>query len=336
MRRTCSPEFASLLLVAALVAWAASVEAEAEPLVTEAEAEPFVTGAEAEPPNSFAGAELSADELLEALATSRSRQFKPIGRTSVLFRMRTESRVTAGFKVESHASHHGYRCEIAAYRVSRLLGLDTVPPTVFRQATRREIKSRFHKEKTGRWKEVANATVWRDNGVVDGAASFWIKSPKRRLSSKRGAWQPWLRVDMPIPDGSTELARDLSSMIVFDFLVANWDRYSGGNLLMSPGGDRAILIDHDAAFSRLNEPLYRRLLDELMRTERFSAALVERLTALDAEAIEAELAEDPGHAAEPLLNDAQIAALLDRRQTVLSHVAALIDEHGSDRVLFFP
>ncbi|MEM7137213.1 MAG: hypothetical protein AAF500_11575 [Myxococcota bacterium] len=332
MRRTSSREFASLLLAAALVASAASVEA--EPSSADAGTAPRV--ADGAPPNSFAGAEMSADELLEALATSRSRQFKPVGHTSILFRMRTESRVTAGFKVESHGSHQGYRSEIAAYRVSRLLGLDTVPPTVFRQATRREIKSRFHKEKTARWKAVANATVWRDDGLVDGAASFWIKNPKRGLASQRGAWQAWLRVDMPIPAESADLARDLSSMVVFDFLVANWDRYSGGNLLKSPGGDRAILIDHDAAFSRMNEPLYRRMLDELMRTERFSAALMERLAALDAEAIEVELAEDPSHAKEALLNEAQIEALLDRRETVLSHVAALIDEHGADRVLFFP
>jgi hypothetical protein len=36
------------------------------------------------------------------------------------------------------------------------------------------------------------------------------------------------------------------------------------------------------------------------------------------------------------LNAAQIADVLDRRATILSYVAALIEERGEDDVLFFP
>lgn len=305
--------------MAALVAWVVSP-----------------AGAERDPAPSFVGTDVSADVLLEALAASPSRQFKPIGHTSVLFRMRTVSRITAGFKVESEGHENGYRAEIAAYRLSRLLELDNVPPTIFRQATRREIQSRFHREKRHRWKSVEAETVWQPDGAVDGAASYWIKNARRGLEKRKGSWQAWLRVDGVIPDGQSAIARDLSTMTVFDFLVGNWDRYSGGNLLVSPDGSRAILVDHDSAFRRLNEPLYRRMLDDLMRTERFSAEVVQHLTALDRESIKLELANDPSHRAQPLLNDAQIDAVLDRRATILSHVAALVGEHGPEQVLFFP
>lgn len=318
MRRTYSREFASLLL-AALVAWTGA----------------RVYAAADEPP-SFVGTRVAQDSLLEALATSKSRQFKPVGRTSVLFRMRTVSRVTAGYKVESHGREQGYRAEIAAYRVSRLLMLDNVPPTIFRQATKQEIRSRFHKEKLARWPGVARATSWQRNGVVDGSASYWIKGAHRGLEERRDDWTSWLRIDGSIPAGKTKLARDLSTMILFDFLVANWDRFSGGNLLMNPEQTRAILVDNDRAFARIDEELYEQLLDDLMNTERFSGEVVDRLVTLDRDAIEEELARDPSHARQPVLADKQVAAILDRRETILSHIAALAEEHGSERVLFFP
>jgi hypothetical protein len=105
---------------------------------------------------------------------------------------------------------------------------------------------------------------------------------------------------------------------------------------MNEEGTRAFLVDHDRAFSKLNEKVYRRLLEALMRTERFSSTVVDRLLVLDEKTIEQELARDPSHAVQPLLSDGQIDAVLDRRSTILSHVASLIEEHGRESVLFFP
>jgi len=292
--------------------------------------------AEPDPVPLFVGTTVSQDALLQALATSPSRQFKPVGRTSVLFRMRTASGVTAGYKVKSRNMEQGYKSEIAAYRVSRLLLLDNVPPTIFRLATRKEIKARFHKEKLDRWSSVQRATSWEDDGTVVGAASYWIKGARRGLEDRKGTWQTWLRIEGTIPPGKTELARDLSTMAMFDFLVANWDRYSGGNLLMNDEKTRAFLVDHDRAFSTLNEKLYERLLGDLARTERFSKGVVDQLVVLDRNAIHQELAQDPSHGSQPLLTDAQITALLDRRAAILSYIAALVEEYGDDKVLIFP
>lgn len=319
MRRTYSREFVSLLLTAAVVAWASSrVSAEPDPM----------------PP--FTGTTVSQDALLRVLATSPSRQFKPVGRTSVLFRMRTEARVTAGYKVKSKSGGDGYRSEIAAYRVGRLLFLDNVPPTVFRVATRKEIKARFHKDRLDRWWSVQHATAWEDDGTVFGAASYWVKGARRGLEDQKGTWQTWLQTEGTIPSGKTKLARDLSTMVLFDFLIGNWDRYSGGNLLMNPDRTRALLVDNDHAFSNLNERLYEKLLANLTRAERFSRTVVDQLVLLDRNVIQQALAQDPSHNARPLLTEAQIAAVLDRRAAILSYIAALVEEHGDDRVLVFP
>jgi hypothetical protein len=57
---------------------------------------------------------------------------------------------------------------------------------------------------------------------------------------------------------------------------------------------------------------------------------------MDEEAIRAELARDPSNETNPLLSDAQIAEVMDRRSTILTHIAALVDERGADQVLVFP
>jgi hypothetical protein len=86
----------------------------------------------------------------------------------------------------------------------------------------------------------------------------------------------------------------------------------------------------------LLERRYENLLGGLTRTERFSKDTIHHLAALDEASIRAELARDPSHETDPLLNAAQIADVLDRRATILSYIAALIEERGEDDVLFFP
>ena len=74
----------------------------------------------------------------------------------------------------------------------------------------------------------------------------------------------------------------------------------------------------------------------LRRATRFSRSLVERLSALDDPSLREELGLDPSHDSAPLLSDAQIADVFDRRATILSYIAALIEDRGESEVLVFP
>ena len=250
--------------------------------------------------------------------------------------MRTVARVTAAMKVRSRSIPHGYKHEIAAYRIARLLGLDNVPPAIQRRVAWKEIRQRFHEDKLDQRDSVRRAVLWDEDGSAPGAAIYWVKGMRSVGHENISRWARWLR-DGEIPPGKEALARDLSTMAVFDLLIGNWDRFSGGNLPSDSSRQRAILRDNDRAFST---PLLRRRYDALVaglsRTERFSRSVVERLTELDESALRRELSSDPSHASDPLLSDAQIADVFDRRATILSHIAALIEERGEDRVLVFP
>ncbi len=292
--------------------------------------------AQSEPLPHFVGTNVGQDELLEIIGSAQSRSFKPVGHSSVVLRMRTKARVTAALKMRSCELPHGYQSEIAAYRISRLLGLDNVPPAVERRATWNEIRRRFKRDMIDRCASIQRAVLWDEDGSAPGAAVYWVKGLRSIGLEHKERWDSWLQ-DAEIPKGKSALARDLSAMIVFDFLVGNWDRFSGGNLPSDASKQRALLRDNDRSFSTpLSERRYEKLLDGLTDTERFSKDMVRHLAALDEASIAAELARDPSNEASPLLSDDQISDVLDRRATILSYIAALIEERGADEVLFFP
>mgnify|MGYP001822212694 CR=1 FL=1 len=284
----------------------------------------------------FVDTDVDQDDLLDVISTAQSRSFKPVGHTSVVLRMRTVARVTAAMKVRSRDVPHGYQHEIAAYRISRLMGLDNVPPAIYRRIAWNEVRQRFHEDKLAQRASVRNSVIWDDDRSAPAAAIYWVKGMRSVGYENRSMWSGWLR-DAQIPDGKEALARDLSTMVVFDLLVGNWDRFSGGNIPSDAARQRIILRDNDRAFSTpLLARRYDALLDGLMRTERFSRSLIERLADLDEEGLVEELGLDPSHASDPLLSDTQIADVLDRRATILTYIAALIEERGEDRVLVFP
>ncbi|MDH5493585.1 MAG: hypothetical protein OEY14_16645 [Myxococcales bacterium] len=304
--------------------------------------EPEERAAEPPPLPPFLLTTVPQDELLRRLAETPSRQFKPVGSTSVVFRLRLRAGddLMAAYKPQSRQHRQGHKAELAAYRISRLLGMDNVPPAAFRRVEIGEMERRLNNRYVDAWGEIRSWTIWDEADQTDGAAIYWIPQMRDLGLDQEGRirrWVSWLSQEGELPGDREVLAADLSKMLLFDYLIGNWDRFSGGNLMGTPAGDRVYVRDHNVAFAEpLPEHLHERLLFRMTRVERFSRPFVQALQRLTPRMIAAEFAKVPLHLREPLLTEAQLAALLERRETILSHVGAVVAEFGLEATMVFP
>jgi hypothetical protein len=131
-----------------------------------------------------------------------------------------------------------------------------------------------------------------------------------------------------------EMAAQISDLTVFDFLTANPDRYSGGNMKMSAGGEQLFFMDNTMSFFLELEGKDRNRQD-LFRTQRFSRALYQALDRIEVPTLERLMGVGEA-AGEEILTAAEVRAVVARKELVRRYVAELIDQYGAKSVLFFP
>ncbi len=135
----------------------------------------------------------------------------------------------------------------------------------------------------------------------------------------RSRWGGWLVDGGVIPDDQRALAADISTMLVFDYVTGNFDRWSGGNVGQDKVTGHLLFIDNDGAFYETPhpEPLARQLA-LVCRAGRFSKSFLKSLEELGPRELRAALGDDaPG---EPLLADKVLAGVDERRVRVLAEV----------------
>jgi hypothetical protein len=148
--------------------------------------------------------------------------------------------------------------------------------------------------------------------------------------------EEWLRSGGTLPAQKRSLAASLSTMLAFDYLIGNFDRWSGDNVMGNSEGTLVYMRDHDQAFQvGIGEALHRHMLHDLLLAERFSRRFQASVQRFERGCLMQELKRDPEGRAGRLLSEHQIADLLDRRQTLLSHIDSLITLHGEAEVLAF-
>lgn len=123
--------------------------------------------------------------------------------------------------------------------------------------------------------------------------------------------------------------------MAFDFLTANWDRWSGGNVGFDKPSGTVLYIDNDGAFyeSPPRDGLQRnkKLLDGI---DRFSRSFVARMKALDDAALTRAFGEEsPGV---PLLSERALDGVLARRKRLLAVIDAKTRDAGEEATFAFP
>jgi hypothetical protein len=281
---------------------------------------------------------MSDELLLERVRTQPIARFKlNHGGSSLSFRVEFADGSRAAWKPMQTNMQSVPRKEVAAYRLNRLLGLHAVPPAAPRAVTREELFEHLHPESLVSLPRIKAETVFGPDGRTIGTASYWIpiiKDAGFDTPEGRRQTQVWLTQGQPIPMDQSAMAGQVSTLIVFDFLTANPDRYSGGNMKMSPDGKQLFFMDNTMSFY-VDGDGYERNREVLFKTQKFSRALYEALNKVTFASMQRALAEELGTPYE-ILTPAEIAAVVSRRTVLQRYIASLIAQYGERNVLVFP
>lgn len=236
------------------------------------------------------------------------------------------------FKPQQTNSVANYRAEIAAYRVSRALGLHRAPPACGRMMPRSMLQRTADATGDVAFSERVMREVLGRGDQVPGAMIYWISGG---LESVPGSdrYPELLDPTRPLAEADRALAQDLSALILTDFINDNIDRWSGGNILRQRATPQnpsppMLFMDNGAAFTVGADNLGARPTEQaqrLARVGRFSRSLVARLRSLDAASLAREMRLDP--LGSPV-GDAGIAAILARRDRLLRHVDGVVAARG--------
>lgn len=287
----------------------------------------------------------SDDELLAPLAATPVVRVKPNkGGTSLSLRLDFESGARAVFKPEQIHPQSDPRREIAAYRLDRLFGIGRVQPAkAVKLGYKALIDAADPTYRTYTTNRILEEVISK-NGEVKGVVSWWIpeikpaKLDKLMLDEPDGMklWASYLQVGAAIPPEHRALIEQVATLVLFDVVIDNADRWSGGNTKTSPDGKTLYFMDNTLSFSHFKHG-HETNLAPLRRIQVFPRGLVAKLRALTLDDVKRalDMGDDPTGLA-PLLNDAELRAILSRRNHVIAHIDALIATHGEDAVLALP
>jgi hypothetical protein len=269
----------------------------------------------------------------EDLAAARS-----IGHTSYVLKLVFRDGSAAAFKPRSTRllGDRRYRGEIAAYRLASALGLDSVPlalPGGFSKAALEQACAAG----PGCGAGVGRSVLVDPDGRVRGAVIPWIADYRVVALEEprwRTRWEPWITSGAPVPDPERALAAEISTMIAFDCMTGNWDRWSGGNVARHGETGALLYVDNDGAFyDKPPAELVARQFALLHRVTRFSRRFVAALRALNESRLRSTFGDErPG---DPLLPASIVAAVEARRRSVLAFVDERIAAAGERATLAF-
>jgi hypothetical protein len=259
------------------------------------------------------------------------------GGSSLSFRVDLADGSRAAFKPAQTNLQTIPRKEVAAYRINRLLGLGAVPPATPRMVSRADMFSHLHPETLPMLPRIRAETIFDPRGNTAGVMMYWVPIIKDSgLDTPEGIAQStrWLSQGQVIPDDKHGLAAQLADLLVFDFLISNPDRTSGGNMLTNQDGSRLLFMDNTLSF--FIEPQgSEKTRTALARAQRFSRRLYHALNRISEDTLTAILAQASEGNYE-VLTKPEIRAVVARRDYTRKYIDSLVATYGASEVFYFP
>jgi hypothetical protein len=286
--------------------------------------------------------------ILEVLARGEIEKVsKGSGGRSLAFKLKFPGGIAGYFKPEQTFGANWYS-EVVSYHLDRELGLGRVAPAIGRR-----IAWKLLAPAAGKDERLGEVVIRK--GHVRGSVVYWLEDPLTPVELPAG-WESWLRLDtrhevspfqdlaryrrarqrgavaVAAPPIDPRRAGELSDLVVFDYLIGNLDRWSRDltNVRTMGPERRLIFLDNANGFEVRQKPSYV-LAQRLKAVQRFRKTTIKAVRALDRDELVARMSSDP---LAPLLNDAQLDQLEERRSRLLEHVAALEEAYGSRVVSF--
>lgn len=254
------------------------------------------------------------------------------GGSSLVLRLTFSDGSRAAFKPEQIHPQSVPRKEAAAYLLARKLGLGQVPPTVMRSISRQEILEKLDEESQRTAARILREAVFDSEGRTMGSVMYWVPGLVDVGMDQDAAIVAWTRElsqQGAVSLGKRGFLADLSSMLVFDLIQNNSDRFSGGNILGWRHPDRLFFIDNAFGF-QTDSRGHAKARGSLSRCQKFSFRLWVALNVLREEDF---AFSDPVFG--PLLTDEEIRSLRGRQEHALRYVDGLVKVYGKDAVLAF-
>ncbi|MFO0591591.1 MAG: hypothetical protein U0441_28855 [Polyangiaceae bacterium] len=255
------------------------------------------------------------------------------GGGSVSMRLKFKDGKKAALKAEQTGHPTDPRSEIAAYHLDRLLGFGRTAAVVGRRFDMAKIRAALVASKAEpAFLERLDKLVVRD-GHLDAALIAWHTAPLVEEETAP-AWATTLADKDPVTKDMLTLLKDWSDLVVFDFLVDNPDRFSGGNILRLDKGGPIVFLDQGAAFGRGRLAAKQTTMDRLSKVCRFRRETLSALKKVGSAAgkdgslgaqLAKSLAKDP---LSPVLDDAQIRGVDERMKMLEAHVKACSAKMG--------
>lgn len=262
------------------------------------------------------------------------------GGSTVTIRLTFEDGARAVLKADQTRSATNYRSEIAAYHVDRLLGFGRTAPVVGRRFSRAAMRAHLvhagaRPEFLARFdQELRSPPEAPDE--VKGAVIAWHSERLHSLEVPR-RFGEWTAPGATVPAEIAPHLVPLSELTLFDFLIDNTDRYSGGNVLrLGPRGP-IIFLDNGAGFADWRAQREHALTSDLTRICRYPAPLVRALERVGpaapasqrlGERLRRSLRKDP---LTPVLTPLHLEALDRRVAQILEHTTRCTQSTTTER-----
>ncbi|MGM0555408.1 MAG: tetratricopeptide repeat protein [Myxococcota bacterium] len=279
--------------------------------------------------------------------------------------------ITAVFKPSQQGWERGWRDEVAAWRLCEIMTCHfEIPRNRPARVTRSEMETLLKDgsaEAQDAYRRQLEQLDWQrediDGQTVDvvyGTLKDWPGAWAPFPIEITNVWRPWLSVpgaslDKPVEQALSELedvqdgrfyrqlmdqlddattrrvARELSTILVFDFLTNNWDRFvsdeSRYGVNNSFANGHFVSLNNGTAFQTRAST---RVKGRFGWTSRFSASTLASMRLMEPEFVSSALYPDPTG-----LDDAKLEVFWAQRRRALDRVESLSQARGADRVVAF-